>query len=260
MSRRRDERPEDLNEGFEGRERLDDLLGKAGSYADTDDVSQAFIDAIRDGVPRSVVIDALFEEEPRFTSPKDARALYGNLFGLWALLEGGGSVAQPKAKIPRPPKPERAPKPQPWEGEAPDDAWVESAWKYLATAPESETRRFHDAFENRADALLTWLLEQNLSDEAHDAAQTLCFELFTLLELGGGAGAVPSALAGGGEVAEAELPTSFATWADECLFEAETDEESPWPPEVAQATRPVVGRALRLLWGQARLTRQKASR
>src|SRR3954471_21292293 len=76
---------------FEGAARLNALLAEAGSVSDTEDVAEAFRQALKHHVPPQVVIEALFEDEPRFPSPSDAAALYGNLLGLYDLLEAGGN-------------------------------------------------------------------------------------------------------------------------------------------------------------------------
>ena len=82
---------EHLDRKFEGAARLQSLLEKAGVLADVDDITEAFKAAQKDDVPPATVIEALFEDEPRFGSPKEARALYSNLFGLWDLVASGGA-------------------------------------------------------------------------------------------------------------------------------------------------------------------------
>ncbi|MBX7096827.1 MAG: hypothetical protein K1X89_03860 [Myxococcaceae bacterium] len=237
-----------LEARFAGAAALDAALAAAGSLADTQDVAEAFAQAQRDGVPRPVVIDALFEDEPRFGSPKQARALYENLFGLWELVAQGGSVqAPPPPRAPRAPPP---PSPGRWTGEAPDDAWVEAAWRHLEGAPKTQRNKWHDAYDNRADALNTWLLEQELSDEGHDTAQSILFETFVFLELGGGAGAVPAALAQGGQVPTAEAPAALWRWAEECLFEAQEDEVAPLAGADLESTTRAVRHGLAVLWAQ----------
>src|SRR5262245_56799471 len=103
----------DVNRRFEGRARLDALLERASSLADSESVAEAFLKAQGENVPASVVIAALFEDEPRFTNREDAPALYGNLFGLWDLLESGERVdlAAPPARPARPKKPKPPPPP-----------------------------------------------------------------------------------------------------------------------------------------------------
>ena len=137
----------ELERRFEGRARLQTLLEKAGVVADVEDVAEAFRAAQKDDLPPATVINALFEDEPQFPSPKDARALFGNLFGLWELLETGADVdlkaPTPRAKAPPPPT---APTFFPKEG--PDDAWVERAWRYLDVAPPKEHQKLRHAYEH----------------------------------------------------------------------------------------------------------------
>ncbi len=184
---RRGERDEELERRFEGRARLDALLAKAGSLADSEDVAEAFREALETVEPAAAmheVVRGLFDDEPRFASPAEARALYGNLFGLWDLLAAGQKV-----DLSQPPPKERAPRPPPPQppgafGDAPDEAWVEEGWRYLDLA-ERERQRLSDAFENRQDALVSWLDDGGLSDAAFALAREVLFEVFALLELGG---------------------------------------------------------------------------
>ncbi len=237
---------EELERVFEGRVRLDALLEQAGSLADTQDVVEAFGEAQKNGVPVGTVVDALFDEEPRFSSPRDARALYGNLFGLWDLLASGAkvdlTVPVQRVKAPRPPPPEP---PEPFEGEAPDEAWVERAWRYLDEAPEKERRRLSDAFENRQDALVSWLDQGGLSDAAYGLAHEVLFEAFALLELGGRK--VGQALPGG----TADVPAALTARAEEHLFEAE-QADPPLPEAELKAARQAVAAGLAALWAAAR--------
>ena len=75
-------RNEDIDRSFEGQEVLQKLLAQSGSIADVDDVVGAFKKAVLENVPAPVVIQALWEDEPRFNSPDEAAALFGNLLGL----------------------------------------------------------------------------------------------------------------------------------------------------------------------------------
>src|SRR5204863_9822224 len=117
---------------------------------------------------RESVVPTLFEGEPRFPDPELARRLFQNLLGLWDLLARGqplpmdGSPAEGARARARKPIPERPP---PFEGDGPDEAWVEAAWKYLDEAPEREVTRLEHSFENRQDALAGFLDEQGLQDE-----------------------------------------------------------------------------------------------
>lgn len=244
------EQPEQLDRKFDGPEKLQALLEKAGVLADVDDVTQAFKLAQKDDVPPATVIEALFEDEPRFGSPKEARALYSNLFGLWDLLSSGQTPAQGR-KADQPFRPVKPVPPQPppfFPKEGPDDAWVERAWRYLEAAPPKALEKVHHAYDHRCDALVTWLDEQGPSGLAFALAQHLLFELFAMLELGSpnGIGIVAPPVnqdeVGGG------VPSALAAYAEEVVFEAEHDEEEPLPGEEAKRLHSLMGRALTALW------------
>lgn len=231
----------DLDRRFEGRARLEKLLSDAGSLADAQDVAAAFTEAQKNGHPASVVIDALFEDEPRFSSQSDARALFGNLFGLWDLLAAGEKV-----DLEKPPVRERTPKPAPMEppepfDDAPDDAWVERGWKFLDQS-KKDRQRLNDAFENRQDALLQWLDQSGLDDLGFSAAREALFEVFALLELGGRR--VGAARPG----KEVEVPAALTARAEEHLFEAEHDDEHPLSGPPLEAARQAVRAGLGALW------------
>jgi len=243
MSRRVTDREEGIDRHFEGRARLEKLLSIAGSVADAQDVAEAFRDAQKNNVPSSVVIDALFDEEPRFSSPSDARALYGNLFGLWDLLAAGQSVDLEKPPAARAPKPAPPEPPEPF-ADVPDEAWVEKAWKYLDLAPKRERQRLSDAFENRQDALLSWLDQSGLDDASFSLARDTLFEAFALLELGDHRAAHARPLSH----PSVEVPPALAARAEEHLFEAEHDEQHPLSGAPLEAARKAVSAGLAALW------------
>ena len=236
----------ELDRRFEGRARLQELLEKAGVIADVEDVAAAFTAAQKDELPPATVINALFEDEPSFSSPKDARALFGNLFGLWELLLTGATVdlkaptVRPKA-APAPPLPTFFPK------EGPDEAWVERAWRYLEVVPAKHRQKLEHAYDHRTDWMVTWLDEQGLSELGFAFAQHLLFELFAMLELGSpkGVGVVDVPV----NKDEAGLgPPALAAYAEEAVFEAEHDEEEPLPQEEARRLHSIMGQALGALW------------
>src|SRR4029079_5771287 len=114
--------------------------------------------------------EALFEDEPRFPSPADAAALYGNLLGLYDLLRAGerpdlGAKAPPKG----PQKPVRpgargpveaelaAPEVTPpglFPKEGPSAEWLDVAWGYLEGAPPRERTRLEHAVPTRQAHIL----------------------------------------------------------------------------------------------------------
>ncbi len=237
---------ETLERRFEGRARLQSLLEKAGVLADVEDIAEAFRDAQKDEVPPATVINALFEDEPQFASPKDARALFGNLFGLWELLASGTAVDL-KAPMERQKPPPPATAPVFFGKEGPDDVWVERAWRYLEAAPPKAMQKLSHAYDHRTDWLVTWLDEQGLSALGFAHAQHLLFELFAMLELGSPHGIGIAAAPVNKDEAVA-VPPALAAYAEEAVFEAEHDEEEPLPQEEARRLHSLMGLALGALW------------
>lgn len=231
---------------FEGRAKLDALLERAGSLADSESVAEAFLKAQADGVPASVVIDALFEDEPRFSNRDDAPALFGNLFGLWDLLLSGERVdlSAPVERVkekkpPPPPPPGRFPK------EGPSPEWLDGAFGYLEACAEKDRTRLEHAYENRGDAVLTWLDESGAQDSVYAAARHILFELFAVLELGAPNG-LGRVTAPGGE--KSEVPSTLAAWAQEAVFQAATDEDEPLGPDESKELGRLVDAGLKALW------------
>ncbi len=236
----------ELERRFEGRARLQALLEKAGVLADVEDVAEAFRAAQKDDVPAATVINALFEDEPQFGSPQDARALFGNLFGLWELLQTGANVDL-KAPLERPKAPPAPVVPTYFPKEGPDDVWVERAWRYLEVAPPKERQKLQHAYDHRTDWLVTWLDEQGLSGLGFGFAQHLLFELFSMLELGSPKG-IGVAAAPVNKDEGVQVPSALAAYAEEAVFEAEHDEEEPLPQEEARRLHSIMGQALGALW------------
>ena len=103
---------DDLDRSFEGQEVLQKLLTQSGSLADVDDVAEAFKKAVKQNVPAPVVIQALWEDEPRFNSPDEAAQLFSNLLGLYELVASGATIdlSVKSVKVKR----EKAQKPEPF--------------------------------------------------------------------------------------------------------------------------------------------------
>jgi hypothetical protein len=235
-----------LSRTFEGAEVLDGLLELAGTPLTTADVVQAMKEGHASGEPSSEVIPTLFESEPRFSDPTYARKLFGNLLGLWDLVESGEEIDL-EVKGPRTPRIKKAkpPAPTPFADE-PDDGFVETAWRYLDEDEKARERAFH-AFENRQDALVQWLDEQGLSDEGYGVVRHLLFELHAMLELGWPPG-LASVRSAELEGPPGEVPGSLTEYVDEALFEAEQDEEAPLPASETGRARELVMRGLSSLW------------
>ena len=239
---------EDIERSFEGQEVLQKLLTQSGSLADVDDVAEAFKKAVKEHVPAPVVIQALWEDEPKFGSPDEAAQLFGNLLGLYELVASGAKLdlTTKAVKVKR----EKAERPVPFGEQEPDDHFIEAAWRYFDDFPK-ERQRFEHAFENREDPLVSWLDASGLDDGGFSLARHLVGEVFAMLELGGRKvetiheEMIP--LAGTLDA----LPTALSEWIDERLFEATTDEAEPMSQKQAAQVRDVVSRAAVAMWKTA---------
>lgn len=168
---------------YEGPQVLSALLRKAGSTSAAEDVVKLFQRAQAANEPRSAVIPTLFEEEPHFESPEEARRLYSNLFGLWARLAAGLGAHEDAPEAPAEPA---APPPLPERGSVEGDhltpELVETVWKNLAAASPREQQRRRDRFQNAQPDLAAWLDTLALPDDAAVAAQDLAFEAWTMFD------------------------------------------------------------------------------
>jgi hypothetical protein len=211
-------------------------------------VAGAFAKAVKDGVPAPVVIQALWEDEPRFTSPDDAARLFGNLLGLYELVAAGGKLdlTTKVAKVKR----EKAQKPEPFGRNEPDDGFIEAAWRYFDDFPK-ERQRFEHAFENRQDALVSWLDGSGLEDAGFALARHLTGEVFAMLELGGREVATIHEEMIPAKASLDSLPKALGEWIEESLFEAGSDEASPLPDKEVALVRDVVARAAVAMWKSA---------
>jgi len=168
---------------YEGPEVLRALLERAGSPFDVDEVAARFAAAVAAGEARSAVIPSLFEEEPRFATPEEARRLYANLFGLWGRIADGRGphddapavVAEPE---PTPTLPDRGTA----TGCSPTSDFVDGVWRMLAAVPERELRRLRDRLTNTQPDLCAWLEEQPLADASLAALHELCFETWAMFD------------------------------------------------------------------------------
>lgn len=171
---------------YEGPEVLSALLERAGSPFGVDEVAARFAAAIAAGELRSSVIPSLFEEEPRFATPDDARRLYANLFGLWGrIADGRGPHDDAPAVAPEPtppPDPSLLPERGAVGGTSPTADVVDAVWRRLAAAPEREVRRLRDRFANAQPELGAWLDELSLPDGIVPAVHELAFETWAIFD------------------------------------------------------------------------------
>ncbi len=238
---------------FESGDVLDALLPVSGSRLSAADVLKLMRQGLSQHRSASEVIPTLFEGEPRFPDPAIARRLYQNLLGLWDLLESGQFVALDAPEQVAPPRP-KATTPGPFPPDGPDRQFVENAWRHLEELDKRGRDRLQHSFENRQDSLLVFLEEQGLSDTGFDCARQLVFELFVMIELGWPPGTRPVLrfeLERGGQNAR-EAPAALLEYANEAIFEAEQDEESPLAPEEGEKIRAAGTASLRALWAARR--------
>ncbi|MDX2012672.1 MAG: hypothetical protein SFW67_20910 [Myxococcaceae bacterium] len=238
-----------LERRFDGKPALEKLLAKSGALGDVDDVVGAFREAVAKGVPPQPVILALWPDEPRFESVKDAEALFSNLLGLYKLIASGEPFdLGPKGALGKV-KREKAPAPEPLGAEAPTAEWLDAAWRYLEDAPREREKLGH-GFDNKQDALVSLIDASGLSDAGFAVARELCFEVFAMLEVGGRlVRAVDEADVPKKDV---ELPEALEAWIDDGLVEAEAADELPLPEAEQPAVRALVRRLVGALVANAR--------
>lgn len=169
---------------YEGPEVLDSLLSQAGCPLVTAEVEERFREAITAGLDRSDAVPALFDKEPRFGSPDEARRLYANLFGLWSRVRAGrGAGAE---ALPTPVPDAAAPPPVPERGSVPGRSvppdLVEVVWRHLDALPERDRRRARHRFEAAQPDLAAWVDALPLPDVGAVAASDLVFECWAMLD------------------------------------------------------------------------------
>jgi hypothetical protein len=169
---------------YEGPEALTALLARAGATLGIEEVAARFTTALQAGEPRAAVIPTLFEQEPHFSSPAEARRLYGNLLGLWERLAAGrGPHDDAPEVVPEPPPPPPLPPRGTLGGDELPPDLVETTWRWLAAAPPREVARLRDRFTNVQPDLAAWLDAVTLPESGLLAACDLCFEGWAMLDL-----------------------------------------------------------------------------
>jgi hypothetical protein len=235
---------------FEGRSTLEHLLQGSGCLLSTKQVAERMLEAQRQERQLGAVLPQLFNGEPRFPDPSAAARLYGNLLGLWDILlvHPGFDLERPPVQVP----PKSAEPPPPFGEAGPDGPWVANCFAYLEGLDKNGLNRLQHSFENRQDALLGYLEEQNLTDDSFETARQLLFELFAMIKLGWPPGIRSVSRAELEGDAATQIPEALWSYAKEVLFEAETDEKSPPSADEASRLRTVIDCGLRAIWNARR--------
>lgn len=170
---------------YEGPEELSALLARAGSPHDAEAAAERFRQAQRLGQERSDVIPALFEEEPRFASPEEARRLYGNLFALWDRVARGISIVrdEPEQEPEAPPAAAALPHRGSTPGSVLPPTLVDAVWKHLDALTDRERQRLRDRFDNAQPNVTAWLDALTLPEQAALAAHDLAFEAWAMFDV-----------------------------------------------------------------------------
>jgi hypothetical protein len=237
---------------YEGPEVLTALLAQAGSPLAAEEVAERFAAAQAVGEERGEVIPGLFEDEPRFASPDDARRLYSNLFGLWNRLAAGlGPIDDTPEVAPPAPPPEPLPERGSEDGDRLSSEIVEATWRHLAALRAREAGRLRDRFASDQPDLSAWLDQVELPESGGLAASDLAFEAWAMFDLAFGdrLGAVSSrelsALEAEPPPLEAEQP-ALGAYAAEQLDNLEGEDPDFGPTERAQVERVVAAVAAAL--------------
>lgn len=189
-----------LDRRYHGPDQLDRLLARAQSEVDTRGAIARLSAGLAEGKAPPEVFPTLFAREPRFAGPEESLALYGNLFGLWDLLEGGTDPEQLLTRAPPPPPEEAAEEEEPEEEAAPavraelpprgsaqgdrvPAELVELVWHGLdELAPREQARRL-DRYENVQSELAEWPANtEGLSGSGQETLALLCFELHEIFD------------------------------------------------------------------------------
>ncbi len=183
---------------YEGPEQLSALLARAGSPHDAEAVADRFREAQRQGQERSDVIPGLFEDEPRFASPEEARRLYGNLFALWERIARGLSISREEPEEPEEAAAPGAPlTPLPPRGTAAGSLLpaplVDAVWKHLDALTDRDRQRLRDRFEGAQPNISAWLDALTQPEPAALATHDLAFEAWAMFDVAFGdrVGTVP---------------------------------------------------------------------
>lgn len=225
-----------LERRYEGPEVLGGLLEQSGCELSVDDVREEFECAVEEGTQASEIMPLLWELEPRFASPEQARRTFSNLFGLWDAVaqEAVGDLVMPEQDPDAPLSPE----------------FVERTWESLCDLGKAEIRRARDRFDNRQSDVAAFVFEQlaGAGEVAQETALDLAFESWWIAERARGEDRLGrltrTALEAAFDVEDdpsAEPEPALAAMVTTALWEQAADEERP----LSEADLPAVERALR---------------
>ncbi len=236
-----------LERKYEGPQVLDALLRESGCELTDADVRAEFEAALEEGTAASEIIELLWEAEPRFPSPEQARRTFSNLFGLYDAManEAAAELVVLEEESQDPSQPLRS-------------GYVDRAWALLEELPRPELKRAHDRFDNlQADVgafLFEALSEAEVGEVALEVAEDLAFQTWWLCAHVRGHESVPRpslrdlkrARAQPDELSE-ETEPALADFVSASLWEAAADEERPLPEADIPAVDAAL-RAVRRLW------------
>ena len=161
-----------LERNFEGEAILSTLLKDAKCPLVVADIIEEFQAGVEEGSEPSDIIPLLWEGEPRFSSPDQARRTFANLFGLWDEIHkaqlGDLITLLPPAEVERPLTPK----------------YTEFLWKQFEELTDKDFRRTQSRFENTSDGLNQYLAARmdTLSPKAVEVSFQLAFECWWILD------------------------------------------------------------------------------
>ncbi len=220
---------------------LERLLGQSGCELTMEEVVSEFACALEEGTQASEIIPLLWELEPRFASPAEARRTFANLFGLWDDLaqEAMGDLVQIPGLDPSAPL---------------TPAFTDHAWRRLEQTAEADVQRDRDRFENSQSDVGAFVCEQtsNLGEVATESALELAFETWWLLreargEIPAATRAVLAAAHAEPDDPDSEPEPALGDLVSVTLWEQAAEDERPLPEEAIPAVERLLRAVRRVL-------------
>jgi hypothetical protein len=208
---------------YEGPGVLGELLTASGCELTVDEVVEEFQAAVEEGSTAPDVIPLLWELEPAFGSPDQARRTFSNLFGLWdAVAADAVADLVPLGDLIEDPAAPLSPR------------FVDAAWRRLDDLDGKDWRRARDQFDNVQAELGTFVFEalRDADPVAQEVAMDQAFETWWILREARGSVPRPDratlrAALEAEDAAEAEPALGVA--ATTALWEQVADDEHPLP-------------------------------